>query len=94
MESCPIIFSFCSADEFDCNVLLLWGIDVVPGVDWCGGFFEVYLSFNVFWKVVLLTPGDWKMLGGEFLLKLDWCNRQGECVCLGSPVFRGLGCKA
>jgi len=33
MESCPIVFSFCCADEFYSNVFLLWGIDVVPCVN-------------------------------------------------------------
>jgi len=48
----------------------------------------------MFWKVVLLMPVDWKILTGEFLRKLDCYTHQGECVCLGSPVFRGLGGKA
>jgi len=35
-------------------------------------------------------PSDLESLAGEFLYELDCYTRQGECICLGSPVFQGL----
>jgi len=71
-------------DEFDRHVLSSWGIKVVSGVGMSWSLIvEVYINFNVFWEIVLLSPED-------------LCRLVAKCVCLGghhssnSSVFQEL----
>jgi len=57
-------------DEFDRCVLFSLGIKVVSGVRMSWSLIvEVYVNFNVFWEIVLLSPED-------------LCKLIVECVCL------------
>ena len=58
-------------NEFDRRVLFLLGIKVVScvGMSW-SLIVKVYINFNVFWEIVLLSPED-------------LCGLVTECVCLG-----------
>jgi len=71
-------------DEFDRRVLSSWGIKVVSCIRMSWSLIvEVYINFNVFWEIVLLSPED-------------LCKLITECVCLGgrhngnSSVFQEL----
>jgi len=46
-------------DEFNRCVLFLWGIKVISsiGMSW-SLIVKVYINFNVFWEIVLLSPED------------------------------------
>ena len=71
-------------DKFDRLVLFSLGIKVVSGV-WMSWslIVEVYVNFNVFWEIILLSPKD-------------LCKLVTECVCLdgrhdgNSSVFQEL----
>jgi len=71
-------------DEFDRRVLSSLGIKVVSGIGMSWSLIvEVYVDFNVFWKIVLLSPKD-------------LCKLAAERICLGgrhggnSSVFQEL----
>ena len=70
-------------DEFDRRVLFSLGIKVVSGIRMSWSLIvEVYVNFNVFWEIILLSPED-------------FCRLVAERVCLGrhggnSSVFQEL----
>jgi len=71
-------------DEFNRHVLFSLGIKVVSGVRMSWSLIiEVYVNFNVFWEIVLLSPED-------------LCEPVTECICLighhndNSSVFQEL----
>jgi len=69
MESNPMVGSV-GLDEFDRHVLSSWGIKVVSGIGMSWSLIiEVYVDFNVFWEIILLSPED-------------LCKLVAECVCL------------
>jgi len=55
-EFYPIVFVF-YFDEFDDSMCFLWEVNVVSGIFMSGSVvFEVCFSFDVCWKIVLLSP--------------------------------------
>jgi len=71
-------------DEFDRRMLSSWGVKVISGIGMSWSLIvEVYVNFNVFWEIVLLSPED-------------LCRLVAECVCLvgrhdgNSSVFQEL----
>jgi len=71
-------------NKFDRRVLFSLGIKVVSGVRMSWSLIvKVYVDFNVFWEIVLLSPED-------------LCKLVAECVCLNgrhggnSSVFQEL----
>ena len=75
-------------DEFDRRMLFSLGIKVVSGIGMSWSLIvEVYVNFNMFWEIVLLSPED-------------LCKLVAECVCLGgrhdgnNSVFQEFGREA
>jgi len=57
-------------DEFDRCVLFSLGIKVVSGIGMSWSLIiKVYVNFNVFWEIILLSPED-------------LCKLVAKCVCL------------
>ena len=55
-------------NEFDRRVLSSWDIKVVSGIGMSWSLIvEVYVNFNVFWKIVLLSPEDLYRLVAEYV---------------------------
>jgi len=52
----PIVFIF-YFDEFNSSVCFLWEVDVISGIFVSVSvIFEVCVTFDVFWEIVLLSP--------------------------------------
>jgi len=57
-------------NEFDRRVLSSLGVKVISGIGMSWSLiFKVYVNFNMFWEIILLSPED-------------LCRFVTECVCL------------
>jgi len=82
-ESDPVI-GVVGFNEFDRYVLFPWGIKVVSsvGMSW-SLIVKVYVNFNMFWEIILLSPEDLCKLIAEYICL-------GGCHSGNSSVFQEL----